>query len=231
MVDGFIVDKDSPKLNCVACTEAKQHIEPFSKSSIRNPQPGELMHIDLWGKYAIRSINGNQYYLLFVDDAKRFATVECVKKKSDAAQLVINYLTHLKTHGRIPKGIQIDNEKEFVNEKLESWCKEHGMEIRYTVPYSPSQNGIAEWMNHTLVELSQAMLIAHDLPEFLWEYAVLHTAYIRNQSFTKHLPKYTPYEGWYNKKPNVSHLREFGAPVWILLQGQNMDQKMQPKSK
>ena len=40
-----------------------------------------------------------------------------------------------------------------------------------------------------------------------------------------------PYEGWYNKKPNVSHLHEFGAPVWVLLQGQKIDQKMQPKSK
>ena len=40
-----------------------------------------------------------------------------------------------------------------------------------------------------------------------------------------------PYEGWYNKKPNVSHLWEFGAPVWILLQGQKLDQKMQSKSK
>ena len=81
-------------------------------------------------------------------------TIECVKQKSDATQVVINYLAHLKTQGRNPKGIQIDQGKEFVNEKLESWCKEHGMEIRYTAPYSPSQNGIAERMNRTLIELS-----------------------------------------------------------------------------
>ena len=40
-----------------------------------------------------------------------------------------------------------------------------------------------------------------------------------------------PYEGWYNKKPNISHLHEFGAPVWILLQVQKIDWKTQPKSK
>ena len=105
------------------------------------------------------------------------------------------------------------------------------MEIRYTTPYSPSQNGIAEWMNRTLVELSCAMIIANDLPEFLREYMVLHATYLRNRSYTKHLPKITPYEGWHNKKLNVSHLHEFGAPVWILLQGQKVDRKMQPKSK
>ena len=102
-----------------------------------------------------------------MDDAKRFTTIECVKKKSDAAQAVINYLAHLKTQGQHLKGIQIDCGKEFVNEKLENWGKELGMEIHYTVPYSPSQNSIAECMNCTLVEHSQAMIIANDLPEFL----------------------------------------------------------------
>ena len=43
------------------------------------------------------------------------------------------------------------------------------------------------------------------------------------------MPKSTPYEGWHNKRPNVSHLHEFGAPVWILLEGQKIDRKMQPK--
>ena len=64
------------------------------------------------------------------------------------------------------------------------------------------------------------MLTAHHLPEFLWEYAVPHAAYIHNRSYTRSLPK-TPYKIWSIKKPNVSCLREFGAPVWVLLQGQN----------
>ena len=76
MVDRFTVDEDSPKPDCIACTEAKQHVEPFPKSSIRQTEAGELTHIDLWGKYSIRLINGHQYYLLLLHDAKRFSTVE-----------------------------------------------------------------------------------------------------------------------------------------------------------
>jgi len=41
----------------------------------------------------------------------------------------------------------------------------------------------------------------------------------------------TPYERWYGRKPDVTHLREFGAPVWILLQGQSKLPKMEPRSK
>jgi transposase InsO family protein len=86
------------------------------------------------------------------------------------------------------------------------WCKEHDIEIHFTAPYSPSQNGITEQMNQTLVKLSCVMLNANDLPEFLWEYTVLHAAYLQNCSYTKYLPNLTSYQGWFHAKPNVTHL-------------------------
>jgi transposase InsO family protein len=118
-----------------------------------------------------------------------------------------------------------------MSEKLTRWCKEKGIEIHLTAPYSPSQNGIAEHMNRTIVELRHAMLKGQDLPEFLWEHAILHVAYIHNCSYTKPLQTLTPLQGWLNRKPVVSHLREFGAPIWTLLQEQKETQKMLPKSK
>jgi hypothetical protein len=76
------------------------------------------------------------------------------------------------------------------------------------------------------------MIVAQNLPEFLWEHAVAHAVYIRNRSYSRTLQgEKTPYELWQNKKPSVAHLREFGAPVWILLQGQAEQRKLQPKSK
>ena len=85
-------------------------------------------------------------------------------------------------------------------------------------------------MNRTLVELAHAMLMAADLPEFLWEPAVVHATYLRNLSYTKPRAKMTPYQLWNGRKPNVAHLREFGAPIWVLLQGQQVQRKMLPKS-
>ena len=99
-----------------------------------------------------------------------------------------------------------------------------------TAPYSPSQNGVAERMNCTLVELSRAMIKASDLPKFLWEPAVAHAVYVRNRSFTRYIPSATPYQKWHGRKPDVSHLHEFSAPVWILAQGQRVLCKMLLKS-
>jgi hypothetical protein len=52
------------------------------------------------------------------------------------------------------------------------------MDIQMTARYAPSQNGVVECMNRTLVELAHAMIMAKTVPEFLWEYAVTHAMYI-----------------------------------------------------
>ena len=85
-------------------------------------------------------------------------------------------------------------------------------------------------MNRTLVKLVHAMVAANDLPEYLWESTVVHAVYLQNWAYTTTLNS-TPYRIWHNKKPNVTHLREFGTPIWILLQGKYVQQKILPKSK
>ena len=230
IVEGFNVDIRSPKPDCEACIQAKHTISPFNGKSDRNTKPGDLTHIDLWGKYQTQSINGNQYYILFVDDAARYITVFFLKRKEEAGQYVKNYLTNLKTHDKNPKAIRVDRGSEFLNQTLYSWCNENGIDIQTTAPYSPSQNGIAERMNRTLVELGRAMVIGQNVPEFLWEYAITHAAYLRNRSTTTFLNNATPYQLWNKKKPNVNHLREFSATVWVLLQGQKIPRKILPKS-
>ena len=66
-----------------------------------------------------------------------------------------------------------------MNESLLAWLQERGIEAQPTAGYSPSQNGAAERLNRTLVELARAMLLARSVPTFLWDYAILHAAYLR----------------------------------------------------
>jgi transposase InsO family protein len=80
-----------------------------------------------------------------------------------------------------------DRGTEFINDPLKQWCRERGIENQVTAPYSPAQNSIAEWANRTLVELARAMINGQSLPEFLWEYAVAHAAYVRNCSYMRTL--------------------------------------------
>ena len=117
-----------------------------------------------------------------------------------------------------------------INDEVIRFCKSEGITIEATAPYSPSQNGVAERFNHTLIELVRAMLISKGLPTFLWDEAVSHATYIRNRSPTCALKGKTPFEAWTGKKPNVSHFREFGSDVWVLDESKNRS-KLVPKSK
>jgi transposase InsO family protein len=190
--------------DCVACTEAKQSVIPFNKKGERKTELGEITHIDVWGKYDIASINGFYYYLLMVDDMSQYVTVKFIKTKDQSMQKVKNYLTHLQTHGNMPKVIHIDHGHEFVNNSLLEWLYSKGMEVHMTAPHSPSQNRVTEHMNRTLEDLARAMCFTADLPVFLWEQAVAHAAYIHNCAYSSALRDATPYEQWHRKKPDIS---------------------------
>ena len=153
LVEGLEINKKMPKPECIACTEAKLSEASYGPATDRYTRLGQLTHLDLWGKYNVASIHGNRYYLLLVDDATRYVTVEFLKSKSKAVQRIIEYLTHLKTLGHTPHAIRMDRGTEFIKDELRDWCCSQGVHFELTAPYSPSQNGVAECMNRMLVEL------------------------------------------------------------------------------
>ena len=118
LVDGLNVDTTSDRPDCVACVEGKMLTSPYGPSSKRFSEPGELTHVDLWGKYHIASIHGNYYYLLMVDDASQHVTVEFLKTKDQANERIKNYVTYLMARRRSPCAIRMDRGKEFDNESF-----------------------------------------------------------------------------------------------------------------
>ena len=156
--------------------------------------------------------------------------IEFLKTKNQTTNKIKGYVAYLECqYGMQPKAFRADNGGEYVNNDLVNWSESKGIKFKYTAPHSPEQNGVAKRMNHTLVELMCAMLIARNVPTFLWPEAVMHTAYLRNRTHTWALDRSTLLKSWCGKRPNVSHLQEFGSPVWILTEGQNLS-KLEPKS-
>ena len=64
-----------------------------------------------------------------------------------------------------------------------------------------------------LIDLVRAMMRGQTVPEFLWDHVVAHAAYIRNRSYVKALRDAMPYEVWFKRKAEITHLQEFGIPV------------------
>ena len=191
---------------------------------------GELTHIDLSGQYGDTSVNGHHYHLLFIDEWARYMTVEFLKSESQVTEKVKNYLSYLKNHGMEPRAIRVDGGKDLITGELRAWCADRGIGIQVIALRSPLQirdDILAEEMNRALVRLARILITAKGLPEFLWEPAIAHAAYVKNL-YDPTIEYSTPYQRWNNTKPNVSHLREFGAPVWIVPQGQELRRELLP---
>ena len=75
--------------------------------------------------------------------------------------------------------------------------KSKGIFHELSVPHSPEQNGVAERMNHTLMQSACSMLSHGGLPNKYWAEAVATAAYVRNRLPTATINEdKTPYERW-----------------------------------
>ena len=113
------------------------------------------------------------------------------------------------------KILRTDNGTEYESNEFHDFCKEFGIKRETTTPYTPEQNGVAGRKNRMIVEVICAMLHDQRLLKFLWAEAVNIAVYVQNRCPHQALGSKTPEEIFTGKKPNVSHFRIFGSPVYF----------------
>jgi hypothetical protein len=68
---------------CTACPQAKGHQLPFLVSIFTICKPLDLVYSDVWGPSPTLSINGNRYYVSFIDAFSRYTWVFPIQSKSN----------------------------------------------------------------------------------------------------------------------------------------------------
>ncbi len=116
-----------------------------------------------------------------------------------------------KDSGKQLKILRTDNGGEYTSAAFQNFLKTKGIRHELTVPKTPEQNGVAEWMNKTLTETVRSMLADAKLPQRFLAVALSTAVYLRNRSPTKSVKGMTPFEAWTGKKPKVDFLRVFGC--------------------
>ena len=92
--------------------------------------------------------------------------------------------------------LRSDNGGEYTSVEFMKHLKSEGVHHERTVPKNPQQNGVAEHLNRTLIEMTRAMLSGSILSRNLWAEALSTAVYIRNRSPTKAVEDKTPYEAF-----------------------------------
>jgi len=200
---------------CEPCITAKHARAPFPESDTKTSRPLELLHADLMGPMPVCSVGGSKYLACFLDDYTKYSIVVPVAHKSDLATIVPDTIELLETQsGKRVKVLRTDNGGEYTSNILEKYLKSKGILHQTSVRYSPQQNGAAERLNRTIMDKVRAMLYDSNFSDELWAEAAVTANDVRNVSPVTDRAK-TPWELMHGKKPDVSHLRVFGAKAYV----------------
>ena len=200
---------------CETCVGGKHHRARFDSSNTQSKELLELVHSDVCGKIGDKSLGGAQYFLTFTDNKSRYSWVYILKTKDEVFDRFLEWKALVeRTTKKKLKTLRTDNGGEYTSTGFENYLKAEGIRHELTVPKTPEQNGVAERLNRTLVEMARSMLLDARLPKKFWAEAVSSAVYLKNRISSKPLQDVTPYEAWHGRKPNVRHLRVFGCDAY-----------------
>lgn len=209
---------DKSVVICEPCVIGKQSRKPFTtREEKRSSRVLELIHSDVCGPISPIGLNGVKYFVTFTDDWSHFAMVFLVERKEDVFECFEQYeaLVTAKFGQKISR-FRCDNGGEYRSKQFDQFCKKRGIQVEWTVPYTPEQNGVSERLNRTLVEKARSMLTDSEVDKCFWGQAIQTAAFLSNRSPSNAIASnVTPFELWEGKKPNVSKLRAFGCPVYV----------------
>jgi hypothetical protein len=154
------------KAICDVCQFARQRKLSFTSSINKALKPFELVHFDIWGPLAIKSVNGYSYFLTVVDDYSRFTWIILMKSKAETRQHIMNFVNLVATQyeSRI-KIIRSDNGPEFL---MSEFYNSKGIIHQTSCVESPQQNGRVERKHQHILNIGRALLFHSNLPKFFW---------------------------------------------------------------
>ena len=227
------------KFDCETCTLGKQVVTHNRNADERSTTPLEFVHSDLAGPIEPMAKDKFRYVMNFVDDFSGVCFVYFLREKSDAVLALQKFLSDVAPYGKVKnltfyddstdsnvvKRLRTDNGGEFVSKEFEAILVKNQIRHEFCAPYSPHQNGTAERNWRTLFGIARSMLIESKLPKYLWTYAVMTAAHIRNRMYNQRTQD-TPFHMLTGKQPSISKLHLFGSVCYANIHGKK---KLDPR--
>ncbi|CAI7825142.1 unnamed protein product [Closterium sp. NIES-54] len=200
------------------CPPSWQRAAPHSSEFPLTTAPLQTLHMDVWGPAPIGGTDQECYFLLVVDEYKRYTTVFPLRRKADVSGVLIPRIraTRRQLRERFSQDFPIlrlhsDKDSEFSSDLLADFCRDEGIVQSFTLPASPQENGIAERRIGLIMEVAHTSMIHAAAPRFLWLFAVRYTAHQLNLWPRVSEPETSPTLWWTGKVGDALVFRVWGA--------------------
>ena len=108
-----------------------------------------------------------------------YCWVHFLKHKSEVFYLFKVFRTLVENQsGRKLKILRSKNGGEYVKYDFIQFCKDAGIQMQHSIPYTPQQNGVGERKNKSLKEMATCMIEAKTLLPKFWVEAMKYASYI-----------------------------------------------------
>lgn len=132
--------------------------------------------------------------------------------------------------GKRIKELRCDNGTEYLNQNFYKFAKEEGIYIKPAPPYTHQLNGVAERFNRTIMDRARCFLADAEISKIYWPECIKTAAYLGNRLLTNTLPRKTPFELFFGRKPNGENLKVFGSKVFVRVPEVRRISKLYPKA-
>jgi len=219
MVTGVECSGPFDQTHCVACLIGKGPQQPYAHNGNCALGIGDLLHMDICGPYLVATSSGMKYFYIILDGCASFGFTTLLRLCSGAFAFYTSTEAYVEcTAGHPVHTVCLDGTLELIMGAMGQHFCSKGISVQTTAPYAHSQNGKAEWYVQTLEDGGQTLLVDSGLPASFWGDAVLMVQYIQNHVPTSTLPdNKTPYEVFFGKKPDLSHLCIWGCQCFVAL--------------
>ena len=230
-IKGINISSKPPTSPCETCVVNKQTRGKYPISTTKSTKPLEIIHSDVCGPMRTISSGGARYMVLFIDDYSRYTYIDFLTTKDQVFSAFVKY-RHLveNIHESKIKALRTDGGGEYCSNVFQNYLETNGIIHQVSAPYTPEQNGIAERMNRTVIEMARCLLHTKSLPYVLWAEATRTAVYIRNRTPSQAIEnEKTPYELWFKRPPTIDHLRVFGCLAYVHIPDSKRG-KLEPKA-
>jgi hypothetical protein len=155
---------------------------------------------------------------MFTDDYTHFTWVYFLQTKDKSLSKFKQFKLLVENQWQFKiANLRTDRGGEYLSGAFNQFCIDNGIQHDLTCANTPFQNGISKRKNHTVLEMTQSLLLHSTLPSSLWQEATSTAVYLLNCISTKAIAMGTPFQHLIGLMPNLSHLRVFGcnAPVMV----------------
>jgi len=167
-----IVGGNSVKGECLGCALGKHSRGTFRP--VEDTKAGDrldLVHTDVCGPVEVLNLHGHEKYVLtFIDEWSKRSWIYLLKSRAEVFDSMKHWKHRVENQsGRRLKVLRCDRGGEYISDKMRHWLEtEEGVDIQYTLSYTPEQNGTAERFNLTLMNGVRSMLHGAELPKSFW---------------------------------------------------------------